>query len=167
MFDRQSAFVRLKGGFGGRTVKSSQKRTPDEGGQCSSRELWSGPYLSQFKLSPSKYFSAKIEDYSMAPRATLHYDQIAIPSQPPNVTIPPNAVIDPSHLVPSSAPPHFSTTVTSTPQRVVANSPQKKMVMSFEMENERKHAPEYVYSPGSSPEPSPAPSNDQKPDIIE
>ena len=112
-------------------------------------------------------FSAKIEDYSMAPRTTLHYDQIAIPSQPPNVTIPPNAVIDPSHLVPSSAPPHFSTTVTSTPQRVSANPPQKKMVMSFEMENERKHAPEYVYSPGSSPEPSPAPSNDQKPDIIE
>lgn len=133
--------------------------------------LWSGNHgrsdVSEVSSTPTYYFSAKIEDYSMAPRATLHYDQIAIPSQPPNVTIPPNAVIDPSHLVPSSAPPHFSTTVTSTPQRVVANPPQKKMVLSFEMENERKHAPEYVYSPGSSPEPSPAPSNDQKPDIIE
>ena len=124
--------------------------------------------VSEVSSTVTYYFSAKIEDYSMAPRATLHYDQIAIPSQPPNVTIPPNAVIDPSHLVPSSAPPHFSTTVTSTPQRVVsANPPQKKMVLSYEMENERKHAPEYVYSPGSSPEPSPAPSNDQKPDIIE
>lgn len=127
-----------------------------------------GPYPPCYDLVQAETvtcFLAKIEDYSMAPRATLHYDQIALPSQPTNVTIPPNAVIDPSHLVPSSAPPHFSTTVTSTPQR--ANSSQKKMVLSFEMENERKHATEYVYSPGSSPEPSPAPSNDQKPDIIE
>ena len=185
--------VRLKDGFGQWTLKflksgrkrptadppSSDSRTDSEGGWSKKRSRTkvdqvrpasSGPdhiCRAQYKLSPSNYFSAKIEDYSMAPRTTLHYDQIAIPSQPPNVTIPPNAVIDPSHLVPSSAPPHFSTTVTSTPQRVSANPPQKKMVMSFEMENERKHAPEYVYSPGSSPEPSPAPSNDQKPDIIE
>ena len=94
----------------------------------------------------------------MAPRPI--YDHIPIPSQAPNV------VIDPSHSVPLSAPPHvFSTTVTSTPQRVT-QPPPKKMVLSYEPE-ERKPAPEYVYSPGSSPEPSPAPSNDQKPDIIE